>query len=83
MTGQIGSPRSRAAAISPTSALIFCSTTAKTSSTVRPEPAMRVRSAALTYLIASGRSAGVCSQCGSAGSGAVWGTGWAGTGRSF
>ena len=51
--------------------LICCSTTAKTSSTVRPEAAMRARSAALTCRMAAGRSAGVSSQCGSAGSGAV------------
>ena len=71
MTGQIVSPRSRAAVISSTSASTCRSTTAKTSSTVRPEAAMRARSAALICLMAAGRSAGVCSQCGSAGSGAV------------
>ena len=41
------------------------STTAKTSSTVRPEAAMRSRSAALISRIAAGRSSGVVSQCGS------------------
>ena len=66
MTGQIVSPRSRAAAMSSTSALIRRSTTAKTSSTVRPEAAIRARSAALICLMAAGRSAGVSSQCGRA-----------------
>ena len=56
MTGQIVSPPSRAAVMSPTSALICCSMTAKTSSTVRPEAAMRARSAALICLMAAGRS---------------------------
>ena len=41
--------------------------TAKTSSTVRPDAAMRARSAALISRIAAGRSSGVVSQCGSAG----------------
>src|ERR1700683_4919312 len=73
MTGQTVSPRSRAATISPTSAISCCSTTSKTSSTVRPEAAMRARRAALTCAMAAGMSAGACSQCGSGGSAAVSG----------
>ncbi|HEY4603470.1 MAG TPA: hypothetical protein VIH08_03950 [Blastococcus sp.] len=42
--------------------------TAKTSSTVRPEAAIRARRAALISRIAAFRSAGVVSQCGSGGS---------------
>jgi hypothetical protein len=45
-----------------------CSTTPKTSSTVRPDAAILARSAALISRIAVGRSAGVRSQCGSSGS---------------
>ena len=41
--------------------------TAKTSSTVRPDAAMRARSAALISRIAAFRSAGGVSQCGSVG----------------
>jgi hypothetical protein len=49
----------RAAMICSTSDLMLSSTTAKISSTVRPEAAMRARKAALTVRIASGRSSGV------------------------
>ena len=83
MTGQIVSPRSRAAVIWSTSVVICSSTTAKTSSTVRPEAAMRARSAALICRMAAGRSAGGCSQCGSAGSGAVSVRDWADMASSF
>ena len=41
--------------------------TAKTSSTERPEAAMRARKVALTSRIAAGRSSGVVSQWGRAG----------------
>ena len=67
MTGQTVSPRCFAAAISATAAATRSSTTAKTSSTVRPEAAMRARSAALICRIAAFRSDGVLSQCGSTG----------------
>ena len=67
MTGQIVSPRRLAASISSTRSAICASTTAKTSSTVRPEAAMRARIAALISRIAALRSAGVLSQCGSGG----------------
>jgi hypothetical protein len=68
MTGQISSPRAFAAAISATAAATRASTTAKTSSAVRPEAAMRSRSAGLISRIAAFRSSGVLSQCGSGGS---------------
>src|SRR4051794_12006184 len=67
MTGQMVSPRRRASSISSTATRTPCSTTAKTSSTVRPEAAMRARSAVLIARIADLRSAGVCSQCGRTG----------------
>src|SRR3984885_1181147 len=73
MTGQIVSPRCRAAVMSSTSAWMRRSTTAKTSSTVRPEAAIRARSAALIARVAAARSSGVCSQCGSVGGGTVAG----------
>src|SRR5215469_15973204 len=65
--------RSRAAMISSTSAVTCRSTKAKTSSTVRPEAAIRARMAALTCVMAAGISAGACSQCGNGGSAAVAG----------
>src|SRR3954454_11117928 len=68
MTGQTVSPRSRAAEISSTRSRTRFSTTAKTSSTVRPEASIRVRRAALISRMAAGRSSGVSSQCGRAGS---------------
>src|SRR5690349_16258190 len=64
MTGQIGSDRRRAAAISSIADRTRCSTTAKTSSTVRPEAAIWARRAVLISRVAARRSVGVCSQCG-------------------
>src|SRR3954451_6710725 len=67
MTGHTVSPRCFPATISATRAATRSSMTAKTSSTVRPEAAMRSRSAALICRIAAFRSDGVDSQCGSTG----------------
>jgi hypothetical protein len=67
-TGQTVPPRSRSASISATRAATRRSTTANTSSTVRPDAAMRARIAAFTSRTAPFRSDGVVSQCGSAGS---------------
>ena len=72
MTGHTVSPRSLAALISATRSATRCSTTPKTSSTVRPEASMRSRSAALISRMAAGRSSGADSQCGRAGSAARW-----------
>jgi hypothetical protein len=66
-----------------TSARISRSTTAKTSSTVRPEASMRARIADLTDLMAAGRSDGGCSQCGSTGREAAAGADWPGITFSF
>ena len=64
MTGQTSSPRSFAAWMSATSRSRNSSISATTSSTVRPEAAIRCRSAALISRIAAGRSVGSVSQCG-------------------
>src|SRR5215469_12439600 len=73
MTGQIVSRRDLAAAISFTWVRTRASMTAKTSSTDRPEAAIRVRRAAFIWRIAALRSAGGLSQCGSGGNEAAWG----------
>src|SRR5215469_18311749 len=73
MTGQMVSPLDLAAAISFTWVRTRASMTAKTSSTDRPEAAIRVCRAAFTWRIAALRSAGGLSQCGSGGNEAAWG----------
>src|SRR5215472_17498878 len=73
MTGQIVSPADIAVAICSTRVRTRASMTAKTSSTDRPEAAIRVRKAAFTWRIAALRSAGGLSQCGSGGKEAAWG----------
>src|SRR4051812_7890369 len=67
MTGQTDSPRALVARMSSTARCTRASITAKTSSTVRPDAAIRARSACLISAVAAARSVGVLSQCGNAG----------------
>src|SRR3954452_4881222 len=67
MTGQIVSPRAFAASISSTRSVSCFVMTPQTSSTVRPDAAMRARIAALISRVAAFRSSGVDSQCGNGG----------------